>query len=68
MFKKDQLKVFITDDLYYMNLCEEILEETLDLIVDVQLDSPGNPIFVSSGISKEELKKYYYPHLKKKCV
>ena len=50
-----------------MNLCEEILDEALDLIVDVQLDSPGNPIFIKSGISKKELRDYYEPHLKKKC-
>jgi hypothetical protein len=35
---------------YYTAIREENLEETLDLIVDVQLYNPGNPLFVTLKI------------------
>jgi hypothetical protein len=35
----------LTDDFYRESLREDNLEEALNLIADIQLEFPGNPLF-----------------------
>jgi hypothetical protein len=45
-------KIFLDKNIgfYYKSINQEKLEETLDLIVDIQLRNPGNPIFITLKI------------------
>jgi hypothetical protein len=37
-------KVYLSPDVYYIELCNEIIEDALKILIEGYLGNPGNPV------------------------